>query len=386
MGAIQDTYLRYEAAGDQYVGRVVAGLPICSWKFAVLPPQIVDCDVKKVEEIVDCCFPSLPDGLKYSARFLSASLLYHLDEIFKYIPSTHPLLLASFLTSSEIQEIILKIQINYAWDEDVEVEVYKNQDGIQQVEEASGELSGSTGNESSDTVSLGSEKTMPRRTQRIRKATGIPAHVMLMADMQRVIRSQQSVIAQVACIIKKEFDQREVGHATFQVQHQVEKMLSSFESRVVTKLDSLKQKSSSSTDECSPNGLSATIEGGRWYHWEGHYRKVPSDWNFPNKMTLRTAIHRYYLPDLMNDICPLKYLTGTDVIKCKNGRRNISSLHMLMKFMADEAKNKSIPTLPRKPTEDDINKYYRMVSGFVLSLSNNPRSESFTWQTHATYG
>ena len=111
--------------------------------------------------------------------------------------------------------MILKIQINYAWDEDVKVEVYKKQDGIQ-VQEASGELSGSTGDESSVTFSLGSEKTMPRRTQRIRKATGIPAHVMLMADMQKVIHSQQSVIAQVACIIKKEFDQREVGHVTFQ--------------------------------------------------------------------------------------------------------------------------------------------------------------------------
>ena len=184
-------------------------------------------------------FPSLPDGLKYSARFFTASLLYHLDKILKYIPSSHSLLLASFLTSSEIQEIILKIQINCAWDEDVEVEVYKNQDGLQQVEEASGELSGSTGDKSSE-FSLESEKTMPRRTQRIWKATGIPAHVMLMADMQRVIRYQQSVIVQVVCIIKKEFDQREVGHAIFQVQHQVEKMLSSFKSRVATKLDSLK--------------------------------------------------------------------------------------------------------------------------------------------------
>ena len=100
--------------------------------------------------------------MKYSARFFTASLLYHLDEIFKYIPSSHPLLLASFLTSSEIQEMILKIQINYAWDEDVKVEVYKKQDGIQ-VQEASGELSGSTGDESSVTFSLGSEKTIPRR-------------------------------------------------------------------------------------------------------------------------------------------------------------------------------------------------------------------------------
>ena len=62
--------------------------------------------------------------------------------------------------------MIIKIQINYACDEDVEVEVYKTQDGIQ-VEEASGESSGSTGDKSSITASLGSEKTMLRRTQRI---------------------------------------------------------------------------------------------------------------------------------------------------------------------------------------------------------------------------
>ena len=38
MGAIQNTYLRYEAAGDQYVGSVVSGLLIRSAKFGVLPP------------------------------------------------------------------------------------------------------------------------------------------------------------------------------------------------------------------------------------------------------------------------------------------------------------------------------------------------------------
>ena len=103
---------------------------------------------------------------------------------------------------------------------------------------------------------------MPMRTQRIWKATGIPVHVMLMADMQNVIKSQQSVITQVE-YIEKEFGQREVGHTIFQVQNQVEKMLSSFESRVVTKLDSLHQKLSSSTDKCSPSGLSVTVECGR---------------------------------------------------------------------------------------------------------------------------
>ena len=226
MGAIQDTYIRYEAIGDQYNGRVLAGLPICSSKFAVLPPQIVDCDVDGCQEKNICCFPSLSEGLMYSARFLTASILYHLDELTKLVPPSHPLLLAPFLTSSNIKEMIQKIRVDYAWDEDIEVEVYsiscRDMSDRKEVGKASGELSGSiSANGSSVTGSLGSEKTMPRRTQRIRKATGIPAHVMLMADMQKVIKSQQAVITQVAFIIKKELDTREVGHMTFQVKNQV---------------------------------------------------------------------------------------------------------------------------------------------------------------------
>ena len=95
-------------------------------------------------------------------------------------------------------------------------------------------------------------------------------------------------------------------------------------------------------------------------------------------MTLCNTVHRYYLPDQMYGICPVKYLTGTDFIKCKNGCHNISTLCMLMKYIADETRKKNISTLSRKPTEDEINKYYRKISGFVLSLSNNSISESFT--------
>ena len=42
----------------------------------------------------------------------------------------------------------------------------------------------------------------------------------------------------------------------------------------------------------------------------------------------------YYLADHMNEICPLKYLTGSDVITCKNGHCYIITLYMLMKYMA----------------------------------------------------
>ena len=92
---------------------------------------------------------------------------------------------------------------------------------------------------------------------------------MLMAVIQMVLRSQQSVTAQVACIIKKEFATR-VGHATLQVQHQAEEMLTLLESRVINKLDSLLQKEWSSyitIENILISGLTSTMEGGRLYHW-----------------------------------------------------------------------------------------------------------------------
>ena len=38
MGNVQDRYIRFESAGDQYLGRVLAGLPISLSNFQSLPP------------------------------------------------------------------------------------------------------------------------------------------------------------------------------------------------------------------------------------------------------------------------------------------------------------------------------------------------------------
>ena len=46
MPGVQGTYLRYEAAGDREVGRIVAGLPIDSPNFAILPPFFDDPDAR----------------------------------------------------------------------------------------------------------------------------------------------------------------------------------------------------------------------------------------------------------------------------------------------------------------------------------------------------
>ena len=104
MGVIQDTYLRFEAAGDQYVGRVVAGLPICSQKFGVIPPQI-DCQVEFADQMVSLVFPTIPSYLSCAFRFLASSLIYHLQTLKKYVKDSNPLFLASFFTSLEVENM-----------------------------------------------------------------------------------------------------------------------------------------------------------------------------------------------------------------------------------------------------------------------------------------
>ena len=79
---------RYEAAGDQYVGRTVPGLPLESSSFSVLPPMFVHRD-NIVEEAIRMCFPQLLHTMREIAEFCLASVVYHKDYLIKTLPKHH---------------------------------------------------------------------------------------------------------------------------------------------------------------------------------------------------------------------------------------------------------------------------------------------------------
>ena len=62
---------------------------------------------------------------------------------------------------------------------------------------------------------------------------------MLLADMQKIIEAQHHFLIKMKTIIKEEFNKRQVGHATFQVQRQVEFILSSLQDKIITKVDEI---------------------------------------------------------------------------------------------------------------------------------------------------
>ena len=167
------------------------------------------------------------------------------------------------------------IIVKYTWEEDEDFQIVET-DGVSQ--SGAGVLQEDFQLEESNQI-LASLKgiigyqVVPqagiRGLLQIHKATGIPPHVMLLASMQRVINSQHFFLLEMKEIINVEFDKRQLGHATFQVQKQVEQMLVSFDSHFIKKLETSRNSTKNNKNENSSDSESCPTRnhiGDKWYH------------------------------------------------------------------------------------------------------------------------
>ncbi|POM62610.1 LOW QUALITY PROTEIN: hypothetical protein PHPALM_28209 [Phytophthora palmivora] len=133
LGGVQDRYTRYESAGDQYLGRVVAGMPLNQAEFALLPPHFANNQDQVVQTSIDEMFPVMKSGssLQDILKLCMASLVYHHDYLRRTLPTTHPLLSTYLFRHQEIVVQLRKalVQDNSPWMKPTgippHVEVYK---------------------------------------------------------------------------------------------------------------------------------------------------------------------------------------------------------------------------------------------------------------------
>ena len=91
---VTSRYLRYEAAGDQFVGRTVCGVPIESPNFGTLPPFFPDRTPLLIDAI-NACFPNHSANLKGVLEYCLASVIYHREWLRKLMPAQHPVFSAA---------------------------------------------------------------------------------------------------------------------------------------------------------------------------------------------------------------------------------------------------------------------------------------------------
>ena len=180
MGGTRDKYIKFENAGDQYLGRILCGLDPLSPSFASSPPFFdaqSNEDKKKVDDFIKSRLENaanISDGLFAVVRYCFASLCYHYQFLTNILQPTSRIRTSAMFMN--IPEDILKM---------AKVFTYK------QVNDA---LPGSTA---------------PRMT-------GIPPHVVVLNNLNEVKGHVSQCTEDVVKELKQELEDRFVGGDRFQ--------------------------------------------------------------------------------------------------------------------------------------------------------------------------
>ncbi|ETV82799.1 hypothetical protein H257_04583 [Aphanomyces astaci] len=104
LGNVMERYFRYEAAGDQFTGRCVAGLPLNCADFAVLPPHLSGGNDLVVGQAVQIMFLSVCSEIHLVPilQLILASLVYHRIVLIGSLPPHHALLSTSLFTNPDL--------------------------------------------------------------------------------------------------------------------------------------------------------------------------------------------------------------------------------------------------------------------------------------------
>ena len=160
------------------------------------------------EEIAFDIFPHLPQHMNLVAKYLSASLLHAINFLMPIMPSDHSFFQTCFMSASKHTDVTSRIKVKYAWEEDAEVfiEVVPPTmiDRTNATMLVGTNTVHSSYNDNNDLGPVATTRIFSTCGDRIKKATGIPAHVLLLAEMKKVIPHQKELISDLRNVVSSE--------------------------------------------------------------------------------------------------------------------------------------------------------------------------------------
>jgi len=283
MGGVQDTYLRYEAAGDMYVGRTAAGLPQQSAEFAVLPPHFANAD--EVADVVLACFPNAPISMNPIIQECLASLVFHADFLRANLDPKHRLFSTPLFTNASLVPSLLpKVVCGRA-----------------------------------------NEKTLMR-------ATGLPPHISLLESMSTCAAKIEAVIPAIDAAVPKivegvtvVLEERSIAASTV-TRNGLKDMLTQIldEAGVYKAVEAMRKPPHTAASVLEPLKPSPSLPA---YMWAGKFHLVPENFAFPNGSTL-AAWQSYMAGDSSKGYPPLRKLSPLDM-PSKNMRKRLSDFKFI---------------------------------------------------------
>lgn len=288
LGSVQQRYVFEGEGSDQHCGRTVAGLPLSSIDFAVLPPRF---DMEIDDETwaqVHPEFAAFPSGFKEVMPYLFATLVHQRDFLRRNLQADHPLFQTYLWTSGLIDRF---------------------------------------GNH----VLLGNKKCDVTRLD----ATGVPQHVLIMHELVSVVdqlkilndslKSCQNMLIQKLISMGEDIPINVSQHIlnNFQVNGavpitfgQVEGLFDRFKDQLLSQIASLSVSSkgaeSSEGESPAPNA-SSNAKKFAWKLWKsGEWHPVPEGFVFPS-LTASALWNLWFLGNEAEDIGPYMKIRKRDL-------------------------------------------------------------------------
>ena len=359
MQGVTDTYCRYEAAGDQLCGRVVSGLPLYSHRFGVLPPifKLESQEEKdRLDRLVRTLFPDLPVELWPIVKHGIASLALREDWFRLSLAPTNSLFQSSIFWNEDYQYLKPKAVL--------EMGIGDNNLEVDEV-----------------------------RTDRSNSATGIPSHIVLLASQRNVIKQLQEMIVNnnnlpgvvTTAIQSANQGPRDEFHAAMS-------SLTTFGEQLVTRLENLSIGGPRQADtvelqvveqdeqrEDQEQGQDPRYSVNLHYH-NGRFIRIDPDFIFPKQCSLRDLFFRYYIPDRVMNIPPLRIIDTASVKHIRRGRQTLNDMKYLMKVLEREAMVKGLEL--NITTQEEASVLFENVKEAIYKYdTKSKRKETLKWAT-----
>lgn len=356
MNDVEKTYFRFEKAGDNFVGRTVAGLPIHSTEFAILPPTFIEDDdvaLENVNVLVQACFPGLPVSLFSVFKHILASVIWHASWLRENLPSDHPLFSSVLFSSHNVSDLRDRVRCS-----------------------------------------------LPRRDGDL-QATGVPTNVSLKLQLD-AMEENHVVILDAIDSFRTSFEQTlrsglndyalSQGHLTLDTLKQLlETQFASFDKKVQSSL-----RQNAEVQEKDHASASQNVEAeshGELFAWGGRLHMVPQDFTLP-PVPASQAFMLWVSGSVEKKYPPLRLLSPTDM-PTLNTRKRYSDLKTFMSVLESDAKRGRKAYWPRLAngawkhslTVTEARDVFKKVAGSI-SISNSTnkgrkrRIEQLAWSSH----
>ena len=272
MGDVKDRYWKYMEAGDEYVGRCLALMPVLSTGLASSPPYFsssidTEPDNSWIENVRLLQFPvvGLIDGFRLLSRMCLASLLYHHKWLEDNLSTNHVVCLSSYaLRSKEVLEKIDSspsfLVVTYPWNDDIHA------------------------------------------------FSGVPPHASLLQELSVVKENTKVLIDSFIDRVKDALTQYGVNSDRL-TQNQLQNILENFWLELRSEISKIERLGTIGNDSLE------RVETGKGYTphvYGGSMHRVPIDWRFP-RCGVQDLWRQWWIGDNIRQIPPLRFLESKDV-------------------------------------------------------------------------